>query len=839
MSDFLSANSTLGHYTIVSKIGAGGMGHVYLARDRTELDRRVAIKILPTEVASQPKRMQRFVQEAKTVSALNHPNVLTIFEFGQDGNTRFIAMEYVEGVTLREHLRMHRLKLHEVLDIATQVAAALDAAHEAHVVHRDIKPDNIMVRRRDHIVKVLDFGLAKPVDMLGSDGGVDSEAGTRLQVKTEPGVVMGTVAYMSPEQSEGSERIDHRTDIWSLGAVLYEMIAGRVPFEGKDVHRQVIAIQEQSVAPLSRFAEGVPDRLEDIVAKALAKDPDERYQTAKDLLIDLRNLKRKLEVDAEIDRTVPPAMRAGATISSQSVGATASGATATVIGTAPPSASSSTEYIVTGIKQHKVASVFVLAVLILGAIGLFAYLRSRTTEVAIDSIAVLPFVNVGGDPNAEYLSDGMTESIINSLSQLSNLGVIARSSVFRYKGKDTDAPTVGRELKVRSVVTGRVVQRGDNLSISVELVDTTNNHQIWGQQYNRKLADVFAVQEEIAKEISERLQVKLNGPEQKKLAKRPTENLKALQYYMQGRTYLQRRTREDLLNSIHYNEMALQEDPNYALAYAGLADAYVSLGARGYMPPVQALAKTKECAQRALALDENLAEAHSAFGYAYDAYPPFNFAQGDRELRRAVELSPSLALAHYYLGYSLSRQGRIDEAQAEFQKARELDPLSATIARAVAFPYYLKRDYPRALQLLRQANDLGPNFSATWEIGVYTQSGLFNETIADLEKAERDRKDDPIVIYFKGVAYAAQGKRAEALQTIKQLEDMSGTSQSEALWIAKVYAALGDKEMALTWLDRGLAGQSLGNFYKDEPVWDPIRSDPRFADLLRRMGVPS
>src|SRR5438067_10058149 len=376
MSDFLSANSTLGHYTIVSKIGAGGMGHVYLARDRTELDRRVAIKILPTEVASQPKRMQRFVQEAKTVSALNHPNVLTIFEFGQDGDTRFIAMEYVEGVTLREHLRVHRLKLHEVLDIATQVATALDAAHEAHVVHRDIKPDNIMVRRRDHIVKVLDFGLAKPVDMLGSDGGVDSEAGTRLQVKTEPGVVMGTVAYMSPEQSEGAERIDHRTDIWSLGAVLYEMIAGRVPFEGKDVHRQVIAIQEQSVAPLSRFAEGVPDRLEDIVAKALAKDPDERYQTAKDLLIDLKNLKRKLDVDAEIERTVAPELRSTAG-GAQSTVSNAQQSGAQTIGGEQARPTSSAEYIVSEIKRHKLAALISILILVAGVVGLVLYMQAR------------------------------------------------------------------------------------------------------------------------------------------------------------------------------------------------------------------------------------------------------------------------------------------------------------------------------------------------------------------------------------------------------------------------------------------------------------------------------
>src|SRR5215813_11781912 len=361
----ISPNTTLAHYRIISKLGAGGMGDVYLARDMSELDRTVAIKLLPSEVASDPKRMQRFVQEAKTVSALNHPNVLTIHEFGQQGETRFIATEYVDGVTLREHLRTHRLRLHEALDIAAQVVAALDAAHEAHVVHRDIKPDNIMVRRRDHIIKVLDFGLAKPVEKaISSDTSVDTEAGTKFLVHTEPRVVLGTAGYMSPEQSAGSEHVDHRTDIWSLGVVLYEMITGRLPFEGKDVHRQVIAIQEQAPAPLSRFVEDIPDRLEDIVAKALAKDPDERYQVAKDLLIDLRNLKRKLEVDAEIDRTVPPAIRADATSSGHSVASTASGATATAIGTAPPSASSA-EYIVNQVKLHKRAVIAAVAVFLL------------------------------------------------------------------------------------------------------------------------------------------------------------------------------------------------------------------------------------------------------------------------------------------------------------------------------------------------------------------------------------------------------------------------------------------------------------------------------------------
>src|SRR5215471_4715645 len=402
----MNTGTKLGRYEIRSKLGAGGMGEVYQAQDTTELGRTVAIKVLSAEVASDPKRMQRFVQEAKTVSALNHPNILTIYEFGQDEATRFIAAEFVDGVTLREYMRARSLKLHEVLDIAAQVAAALDAAHEAHVAHRDIKPENVMVRRRDTIVKVLDFGLAKlsePPSVAGGPTG--SEDATRVQMNTEPGVVMGTVSYMSPEQTRGLSTIDQRTDIWSLGAVLYELVAGRVPFEGKDVHRQIIAIQEQDAPPLSRFATGVPERLEDIVAKALAKDPDERYQTAKDMLIDLRNLKRKLEVDAEIDRTISPDVRAASTASGQSNLATASG---TITPTAHPSVAqaSSAEYVVTGIKQHKLAAVAVVAVLIVGAVALFLLLRGRGNTAAIQSIAVLPFENRSGNSDTDYLSDG-------------------------------------------------------------------------------------------------------------------------------------------------------------------------------------------------------------------------------------------------------------------------------------------------------------------------------------------------------------------------------------------------------------------------------------------------
>ena len=487
---------------------------------------------------------------------------------------------------------------------------------------------------------------------------------------------------------------------------------------------------------------------------------------------------------------------------------------------------------------------WIYVVIIAGAISVSLFFLGRYTsskqgsEVAAKSIAVLPFDNQNRDPDTEYLSDGIPESIIHSLSQLPNLKVMSRNSVFHYKGKDTDAQAVAKELKVQAVLTGRMTQRGDGLSISVELINAQDNSEIWGQQYNRKLADVFAVQEEIAREISEKLSLKLTGAEKQQLAKHPTENLKAFQYYMQGRSYAQRRIREDLLTAIGYYDKAIEEDRNYALAYAGLADAYSGLGVFGYIAPIEGRRKAEENARKALALDENLAEAHVALGLAYVAFAPSNFSLGDRELRHAIELSPSLALAHFYLGVSLVRQGLLDESLEEYLKARELDPLSSIIARQSAIPYYFKRDYARALELLRQADELGTPFSTTWEIGVYVQNGLFNETLAELEKAKRARKNEPILIYDTGMVYAAQGKRAEALQIINELEEMSGASLSEAHWIAKIYADLNERELALAWLERGLATGAIGSFYKDEPVWDPLRSDPRFTDLLRRMEIP-
>ena len=828
MEEPLPVQTTIAHYHILARLGAGGMGEVYLAED-TRLDRKVALKLLPDRFTQDADCVRRFMQEAKAASALNHPNIITIHEIGTapiaTGTTYYIATEYIDGETLRAQMQHASLSLVAVLELAIQVAAALAAAHAAGITHRDIKPENVMVRR-DCLVKVLDFGLAKLTEK-PAQAELDTEAATLIKVTTSPGTVLGTPQYMSPEQARG-QNLDARSDIFSLGVVLYEMLAGRPPFDGLNAVEVMAAIIDREPAPLKQHMTAVPDELQRVVGKALRKNRDERYQTIRGLLNDLKDLKEELGFTAKLERTSQASRVETVTAPADAVPTVAVTAALT----------SSAKIILGEIKWRKLAALIALLVLAAAAAGLGLYWRAQNTEVAIDSIAVLPFANQNRTEETEYLADGLTESIINNLTQLPNLRVIARSSVFRYKGQETDPFRAGQELRVRAVITGRLTQRGESLIISAELLDLRENKQLWGQQYNGKLADVFAVQGEIAKDISAKLRAKLSGAQRQQLAKRPTENLKAFQYYTQGRAYSHRRTREDLLTAIRYYEQAIEEDRNYAVAYAGVANAYASLGLYGFMAPTEGRRKAEDAARKALALDENLAEAHTVLGQIYVHFTPYSFSLGDRELRHAIELSPSLALAHWYLGLSLVFQGRLDEAQEELLKARELDPLSPVIARSLALPYYFKRDYARALERLRQANELGPPFGTTFEIGVYIQNRLFNETLAELEKAKRERKNDPILIYGTGMIYAARGQRAEALQIIKELEEMSGESLSQAHWIAKIYATLNEKELALTWLDRGLAAGAIGSFYKDEPVWDPIRSDARFGDLLRRMGLP-
>ena len=771
------------------ELGRGGMGVTYLARDKV-LRRRVALKVIDTPTVSTHRDSQtareRFLREARAAAALRHPNVAAVYHFGAapDVSRCFYAMELVEGETLETRVRRHGpLNPKLVLKIATQIAHALTAAAAQGLIHRDLKPGNIMLKpgnagATELEVKIIDFGLAKAVADVGGEMDITH------------GEFVGTPNFASPEQFE-SRPVDVRSDIYSLGATLWFALTGKTPFAGRNIE-EIRGAQKLAALPIEQLkAAHVPPPLKSLLKSMLALEPAGR-PGVHDLAARLRGCSGQANNMRRI--------------------------------------------------RFAIASTVIL---ILGASAFFIFHSLRTHPAAIESVsnpavleksvAVLPFDNQNRDPNIDYLSDGITESIIHSLSQLSQLKVMARSTVFQYKGKDVDPRKVGHDLGVGAVVMGRLLQQGDKLTIQTELVNVSDGTELWGQQYNRKVADVFAVQEEIAKEISEKLRLKLSGAERQQLAKRPTENLKAFQYYMQGLSFAQRRTREDLLTAISYYDRAIEEDRNYALAYAGFADAYANLGAYGYIAPIDATRKTEKAAREAVALDENLAEAHAALALANIAFAPSNFQLGDRELRRAIELSPSLALAHSYLGFSLVRQGRLDESLQEMLKARELDPLSPIIARQAAMPYHLKRDYPKALELLRQANELGPPFTTTWEIGVYIQNKLFNETLAELEKAKRERKDDPILIYDTGMIYAAQGKRAEALQIVKDLEGISDASSSQAHLIAKIYASLNEKEMALSWLERGLATGAIGPFYKDEPVWDSIRGDPRFEALVQKI----
>ena len=833
--DTLLPNTVLSHYRIISKIGAGGMGEVYLAQDTSELGRTVALKIVSAEVAKDKDRLQRFTQEARTVSNLNHPNILTIYEFGQTESVSFIATEFVDGVTLREHQSHRRLKLIDVLDVAIQFVGALNAAHEAGVTHRDLKPENVMIRR-DHIVKVLDFGLAK---LTQSAGGITeasgSEDATRLQVNTTPGLIMGTVSYMSPEQSVGAA-VDHRTDIWSAGVVLYEMIAGCAPFQGKDIYRQIIAIQESDPAPLSQQVEGVPERLEEIVLKCLAKEKGERYQTAKDLLIDLRNLRRKLDLDAEIERTVAPAFRSTSAAASPSTQGPISANVAA--NEAVVSTASSAEYIVSGIKRHKLGLAILAFVLIAAGIGAFLVFRSRPSNAVIKSIAVMPFVNQSGNADLEYLSDGMTDTLISSLSQLPNLNVKARSSVFRYKGKDAGAQTIGKDLNVQAVLNGRIAQRGDQLTLTLELVDAQTENVIWSNQYARQQADVVSLQSEIARDVSTKLRSKLSGVEEQKLVKTSTTNPEAYQLYLKGLFHWNKRTAEALKTSIDYYNQAISKDPNYAPAYAGMALAYVLLPEYSAATPAESIPKGKAAATKALQLDETLAEAHSALAHALCTFDR-NMPESNREYQRAIELNPNYATAHQWYADNLVVTQRFDEGIAEGKRAVELDPLSLVVNLELASNLDYARQHDQAIAQLRKTIELDSN----WYLGhmvlsqAYDMKGLFPQAVAECQRA-RELNDDPLVLAFLAHAYTGSSNRDEAVKALGQMSELAKQRYVPAYGFAVAYAGLGDKDQAFQWLERSLQDRAWDITYLNvDPLMDKLRADPRFGDLVKRVGL--
>lgn len=838
MGKELSANSTLSHYRIVSKIGAGGMGEVYLAHD-TKLDRRVALKVLPPDVAADRTRMLRFIQEAKAASALNHPNIITIHEIEQIDSVNFIATEFIDGETLRERMRHAPMILAEILEFAIQAASALSAAHTAGIIHRDIKPENIMVRR-DGYIKVLDFGLAKLVEPLDSLTNLD--APTKALVNTDAGTVVGTAVYMSPEQAKGV-RLDERTDLWSLGAVIYEMVTGRVPFLGETTPDTISLILQREPAPLTRYAQEVPAELERIVKKTLTKNCDERYQSAKDLLIDLRNLKRQLEVDAEIDRTISPGSRSSLATTStggiKSTPANVSGRAATDISGVTQTVPSAGFF--SRSKHHKLLILVTVVVLGLVALAVAAFLRAGNVDVPVDSIAVLPFENRSSDSEADYLSDGLAESLIYRLSQLPNLRVTPTSLALHYKGRQADAAQIGKELGVSAILLGRITKRGDSLTISAELVDVRKNKLLWGEHYESKMSDLLATQREIAREIVENLKLKVSG-EEKGIAKHYTESNEAYQFYLRGRFYWNKRTEEGMQKALESFQQAIEKDPGFALAYSGLADTYALLGASeasGGQSPTEAMPRAKSAALKALEIDDTLAEPYVSLAHV-NYYYDRDWAAAERRYKRAIELNPNYPTAHQWYAVYLMSAGRFEEALAETRRALELDPLSLPINMTLGWVLLNARQYDQSAEQLRKTLEMDRTFVlAHHRLGVvYELQGKYNEAIAEFNQVVNLSAGKPLGLASLGRAYALSGKRAEAQKLLAELQELSKQRYVSPVSIALIYAALGDKVQSFAWLEKADTAHDANlTRLKVDPRFDSLRSDPRFTDLMRRVGL--
>lgn len=818
------------------------MGEVYLAQD-TKLDRKVAIKFLNQEFSKDADKLNRFIQEAKAASALNHPNILTVYEIGETDDTDYIVTEFIEGKTLREHLsHKESLQLNQILKIGVQVSEALSAAHQAGIVHRDIKPENIMIRK-DGYAKVLDFGLAKLLEPPASASGMAaSEDATRAQVNTTPGMVMGTVSYMSPEQARGKET-DARTDIWSLGVVLYEMLAGKVPFAGETVNHTIVSILEKEPLQL----ENVPNELQRIVRKSLTKDGEMRYQSARDLLIDLKNLRRDLDIQGELERSaVPNRDTANAAIENEThmrsggVESTVSGQNAATQNIT--TSSSSLEYAVTQAKSHKLATAIAafLLVAVIAAVGYFGFLSKGNNSGQINSIAVMPFVNDSGNPDGEYLSDGMTETLINSLSQIPNLSVKARSSVFRYKGKEIDPKKVASELGVQAILTGRVIQRGDQLTLSVELIDGLTENTIWGNKYDRKGSDLVALQSEVARDVSSKLKSKLSGAEVAKVEKSYTANPEAYQLYLKGRFNWNRRTTESLKQAADFFKQAIGKDPNYALAYSGLAETYGLFSAYSVGLTKDSMPQAKASAQRALELDDSLAAPHATLGMYLIQYE-WDRVGGEKEYRRAIELDPNYATAHQWFATDVHAAAkRFDEALAELRRAEELDPLSPIIGTNLGDTLVNARRYDEAIAQYKRVLSLDPNFAyAHQALGwAYGSKGMYPEAIAETRKAF-ELNHDPQAQGYLGLWLARSGGRDEAMKLLDQLKQQSTQRYVQGYAFALIYIGLNEKEEALNWLEKEISDRSSTTvFYGISPDFDDLRTEPRFKAMLKRMNLP-
>jgi eukaryotic-like serine/threonine-protein kinase len=800
----------ISHYRVVEKLGGGGMGIVFKAED-IKLGRFVALKFLPEQLSKDHQAVERFQREARAASSLNHPHICTIYDVDEYENQNFIVMEFLEGTTLKHRISGKPLSLEHVPEYAYQLADALEAAHCKAIIHRDIKPANVFITDRGQ-VKLLDFGLAKLLpERKASTWPTPSSAGVTVATGDDPlttaGMTVGTLIYMSPEQVRG-EDLDGRTDLFSLGVVIYEMTTGQQPFAGNTSGLIFEAILNRTPIPPGRLNPIAPPQLESIIAKALEKDRRLRYQTASDLRADLQRLKR----DTDTARTMPVA-----------------------------SPRSSREMLLRRWPYLAGAAALLLLLLLfaLNVASLRDAVFGRSAAGRIQSIAVLPFANQSNDPKTEYLSDGITESLINSLSQLPNLTVTSRNTVFRYKGKPTDPQQIGRDLGVRAILTGRVIQSGDDLKIGVDLEDVQDSRQIWGEQYNRKLSSLVSVQEEIATDIYDRLRPKITGIEKRVLAKRPTENVEANQLYLQGLFYWNKWTEPDFMKAADYFNQAVAKDPRYALSYAGLADTYSLLGDAGYLRPSEAWPKAKAAAMQALEIDDELAEAHTSMALVKEHYD-WDWSGAEREFKRAIVLNPSSPIAHLWYGDFLAKMGRSEEGMRETKRAQDLDPLSLIVNTSLGWQLYAAHRNDQAQQQLLKVLDMDPSFTRARRTleEVYAQMGKFKEAVGEREKALQLSPSPELALSVEE-DYSKSGYPGVLKSWLEGLLELSKHGYVSSYSVAQTYARLNDRQNALTWLEKAYDEHDSGLVtLAVEPMFDGMRSDPRFGELLKRMKLP-
>jgi serine/threonine protein kinase/TolB-like protein len=859
----LTANSTLSHYRIVSKIGEGGMGEVYLAQD-TKLDRKVALKILPVDLAANQDRMRRFVQEAKSAAALNHPNIAHIYEIGEADGVNFIAMEFVDGKTLLEKMHREKSALSVLLKHLLHVAEGLAKAHASGIVHRDLKPENIMITSDNH-AKILDFGLAKLIE--GQDGetrgrgdgetrehgdegqtliaaslrprvpaapGLPIPASPPLPVATSPGLIMGTVGYMSPEQAR-AKPVDQRSDIFSFGCILYEAATGRKPFAGDSVVDTLHKIIHDPAPAITDFNPSASSELQRVIRKCLAKEPAKRYQTIRDTANDLEELLEEMKGVSNIERSVAPPMTTTSTSASSAPGITGD-MSALSTASATHAAASSAEFIYSGVKQHKFAAAIAVLILMVGvAVGLGFYLRSGKTAVGIESIAVMPFVNESGNADVEYLSDGMTETLINSLSQIPNLSVKSRSSVFRYKGKEIDPKKIAAELNVQAILTGRVVQRGDQLTLNLELIDGHTENLLWGNRYERKSSELVALQSELARDVSNRLKTKLTGVDAAKVEKNYTANTEAYQLFLKGRFHAVKRTAKDAKQAIDYYQQAVAIDPNYALAYAGLAESNWFLALYSYPQVNEVIPKARELALKALEFDSSLAEPHSILGVICFNYD-HDFACMERETKLAIELNPNYAEARRRYGLLLYDLGRFEESRIALRRALEIDSLSPVTNQNYAQLLFFERKYEESETLGKKNIELDPNFwYAHWQLFyVYRMKREYASAIEELAKVQEERGEPDAAKFIRESFVGGDWQGF-----LRKITGERTRLKLYPYFVATFFAELGEKDKAFAMLNEAIETKDQHTAQmKVDPYMDPLRGDARFQEVLKKAGFP-